>query len=411
MSPSTTDLQQVVDALRPDLVTLLRQSVRTESLSGAEHAVAELHRDWIAARGWRVELRPLSEADGVPASERADGRANVVARFGGDGLPRVVLNGHLDVVGPGDPSKWTHEPFSGALVDGAVHGRGAADMKGGIVAGLWALRALEQAGIELRVQVELQLVVGEETTGVGTRALLAADQREDPLGVVVLEPTGNRIVAVNTGVQFFTVEVVGRAAHTSAPWDGVDAFANLLLVRDAMLAVADRRAAAYVHPAFASVPTALPFAIGTVRAGAHRAAVPATATMSGRIGLAPGERIADVRRAFEDAIAAASAEDAWLSAHPPRISWDNEGLPGWETAPGAPLVRALRDAQRQVQGSAPTVGFTAGSDAGQFGGRGIPTVVFGPGDVAQAHAPDECVRVDDVANAALVLATMLAGLR
>ncbi|MFA4927702.1 MAG: ArgE/DapE family deacylase [Patulibacter sp.] len=411
MLPHPTDLAPIVDNLRPELVALLQQSVRTSSLSGHEQAVAELHRSWIAARGWPVELRPLTADDGVPPSELADGRGNVVARFGSDGLPRIVLNGHLDVVDAGDPADWSADPFSGEQVDGAIYGRGSADMKGGIVAALWALRALEQAGVELRVQVELQLVVGEETTGVGTRALLAQDRWEDPLGVVVLEPTGNRIVAVNTGVQFFTVEVAGRASHTSAPWDGVDAFANLLLVRDAMLAVADRRAAAYDHPAFAAVPTALPFAIGTVRAGAHRAAVPATATMSGRIGLAPGERIADVRSAFVDAITAACADDAWLTAHPPRINWDNEGLPGWETSTGTPLLRAIRGAQKQLHGSASTVGFTAGSDAGQFGGRGIPTIVFGPGDVALAHAPDEHVRVDDVERAALVLATTLAGLR
>lgn len=411
MSRIPTDLAEVVDALRPELVELLQQSVRTPSLSGSEQAVAELHRAWIAARGWPVELRPLAAGDGISPAELADGRGNVVARFGADGLPRIVLNGHLDVVDPGDPADWSGDPFSGELADGAVYGRGATDMKGGIVAGLWALRALEDAGVDLRVQVELQLVVGEETTGVGTRTLLAQDQREDPLGVVVLEPTGNRIVSVNTGVQFFTVEVAGRATHTSAPWDGVDAFANLLLVRDAMLAVADRRAAAYDHPAFAAVPTALPFAIGTVRAGVHRAAVPATATMSGRIGLVPGERIADVREAFADAITAACADDAWLTAHPPRISWDNEGLPGWETSAGTPLLRAIRDAQKQLHGAVSTVGFTAGSDAGQFGGRGIPTVVFGPGDVGLAHAPNEHVRVDEVASAALVLATTLAGLR
>lgn len=410
MSRIPTDLAQVVDDLRPELVALLRESVRTASLSGEEQAVAELHRDWIAARGWPVELRPLSAADDVPAEELTDGRANVVAAFGRDGLPRVVLNGHLDVVAPGDPAAWARDPFSGALADGAVHGRGAADMKGGIVAGLWALRALEEAGVEPRVQVELQLVVGEETSGVGTRALLARARPEELLGAVVLEPTCNRVVSVNTGVQFFTVEVTGRAAHTSAPWEGVDAFAKLLAIRDAMLAVAERRAAAYAHPQFAGLPTALPFAIGTVRAGAHRAAIPAAASMSGRIGLAPGERIAAVRAAFADAIAQVCAGDAWLTAHPPAVSWDNAGLPGWETPAGAPLLRALLAAQEEVCGAVRTAGFTAGSDAGQFGGRGIPTVVFGPGDVALAHAPDEHVPVDEVARAALVLATMLAGL-
>lgn len=407
MPSRNPELASAIDALRPELIALLQTSVRTDSPSGAERSAVDLHHDWIAARGWSVERRPLAAIPGIPAEEAADGRANVVARIGPDGAPRVILNGHLDVVDAGDRDAWSRDPFSGELVDGVVHGRGSADMKGGIVAALWALAALQRAGVEPRVQVELQLVVGEETTGVGTRALLAEESGTGLLGAVVLEPTDNRVVAVNTGVQFFTVEVDGRAAHTSAPWEGVDAFAKLLDVRAAMIAVARRRSDAYGHPAFAALPTALPFAVGTVRAGRHRAAVPDGAAMSGRIGLAPGESIADVRAAFVAAIDAVAADDPWLREHAPRIRWDNAGLPGWETSDDAPLLRAVLDAQSTVTGTTRTVGFTAGSDAGQFGGRGIPTVVFGPGDVALAHAPNEHVRVDDVAAAALVLATAL----
>lgn len=393
------------------MVALLQSSVRTPSISGGERRVADLYRDWIAAQGWPVELRALADDAQVPASEIADGRANVVATFGREGLPLVALNGHMDVVAPGDEGAWEGDPFSGRLVDGAVFGRGAADMKGGIAAGLWALRALELAGIDPGAQVQVQLVVGEETTGVGTRALLNGPAGDDLLGALVLEPTRNRIVAVNTGVQFFTVEVAGRAAHTSTPWEGVDAFAKLLAVRDAMLATAQRRAHAYTHDAFADIPTALPFAIGTVRAGEHRASIPASATMSGRIGLAPGEDVATVRAEFADAIARACERDEWLTVSAPVVRWDNDGLPGWETPADAPLLRAMRGAQQQLGGDARTAGFTAGSDAGQFGGRGIPTVVFGPGDVALAHAPNEHVRVADVATAAQVLALTLADLR
>ncbi|WP_409464339.1 M20 family metallopeptidase [Amycolatopsis sp. GA6-003] len=407
--PTGHDVRSRVDAVAEDLLELLAATVRAPSESGWEDRVAGVYADWFAGRGWPVTrqlIGPTGLAGGEP---RPDSRENLVAWYPRRrGLPCVVLNGHLDVVPAGDEQQWTHPPYSGLRQGGHVHGRGSVDMKGGIAAGLYALAALEDLGIELPFDVAVQLVVAEETTGVGTRA--AALEVPDPVAALVLEPTDGAIVPISTGLLFFTVDVTGVAAHTSAPWRGVDAFELLIRVWEALAEFARKRSASYRHPLFDEVPTAIPFAVGTARAGSWRAAVPDFATMSGRIGLKPGEDPDSVRREVERVLAEVAATDDWLREHPPVVRWDHEGLPGWETPVDSPLVAALRSAQQEAAGAEILTGFTAGSDAAYFGSRGVPTAIFGPGEVTKAHAPDESVAERDVVAATEVLALALARL-
>ncbi|MFD2467744.1 M20 family metallopeptidase [Amycolatopsis silviterrae] len=407
--PSDGQVLAQVDTLAEEMLTLLADTVREPSESGWEDRVAVRYADWFAARGWPVTRQPIASSGLAGDEPRAAERENLIAWYPGRrGKPCLVLNGHIDVVPAGDEESWSRPPYSGAREEGRVHGRGSVDMKGGIAAGLYALAALQDCGAELPFDVAVQLVVAEETTGVGTRA--AALEVPDPAAALVLEPTGGAIVPISTGLLFFTVDVTGVAAHTSAPWRGVDAFERLIRVRETLAELARERGAAYRHPLFADVPTAIPFAIGTARAGSWRAAVPDHATMSGRIGLMPGEDPDDLRRAIEKALAGLSATDDWLREHPPAVRWDHEGLPGWETPADHELLAALRSAQRSCTGSEVLTGFTAGSDAAFFGAQGVPTAIFGPGEVPRAHAPDESVAEADVVQAAKVLALTLSRL-
>ncbi len=317
----------------------------------------------------------------------------------------MVLNGHLDVVPAGDEQAWTHPPYAGVRAGGRVYGRGSVDMKGDIAAGLYALAALEDLGVEPDIDVAVELVVAEETTGVGTRA--AALEVPDPVAALILEPTGGAIAPISTSLQFFTVEVTGRSAHISAPWRGVDAFERLIWVREALVELGRKRGEGYRHPLFADVPTAIPFAIGTASAGNWRAAVPDHATMSGRIGVAPGEPVEAVRGEFQRVLDQVAATDDWLGAHPPAVRWNGEARTAWETPVEQELIVTLRDAQRTRMGAERLTRFTAGSDAAFFGAAGVPTAVFGPGEVVRAHSPDEFVEEDAVVQAAGVLVLAL----
>lgn len=398
-----------------DLAELVAAAVRIPSVSGDEDEVAGFFAAWMAERGWDVDEQPLAGTELAAEEQRVGNRIgqrrNVIGYpLGrpGPGDPVLALNGHLDVVPPGSADGWSVPPFAGERRDGRVHGRGSVDMKGGICAGLVAAEAVRACGIRPGHTPVVHLVLGEENTGVGTR--LALRELGAPAAVIVLEPTGNQLVPVSTGLQFFEVEVPGRAAHTSAPWRGVDALARILPLRAALLRLADERSAAYRHPLFAHVPTAIPFAIGRLHAGEYQAAVPASATMAGRIGLRPGEDPEEVRALVGAALGAAAREDPHEAELPHRLRWLGAAYPGWETLPDSPLITALHAAAVAVDGRAEHLGLTAGTDTGQYAARGAAAAIFGPGDAALAHTSDEHVAEADLVRAARTLARTMAGM-
>jgi acetylornithine deacetylase len=392
-----------------ELAELLAASVRTPSATGAERAVCDFYAEWMRAHGWEAEVQPLAGTPFAADEETVGDRANVIGYPFGRPAPSdrvIVLNGHIDVVPEGDLAAWEHPPFAGVREGGRVHGRGTVDMKGGIAAALIALDVLrDDPGRVSHVPV-VHLVIGEERSGVGTRLALAL-AAEPPAAAVVLEPTGNALVTVCTGLQFFRLEASGAAAHSSAPWEGIDALERLLRLRDALIATAADRSARFAHPRFADVPTGIPVTIGLLSAGEYQAAVPEHASLTGRIGLMPGEAPGAARDAFAAALAAAVGDDPHEAAHPHRLSWLGEPYPGWETPESSDLVRAFVRGIAAVEGEAELRGFTAGNDAGQYAALGVPTLVFGPGDTALAHTPGESVAETDLLRAARSLALAL----
>ena len=126
--------------------------------------------------------------------------------------------------------------------------------------------------------------------------------------------------------------------------------------------------------------------------------------MIGRFGVMPGESLADGRTEIVQALEEAADRDDWLRKHPPIVSWDNAGFAAWDTDPGAPIVRTLAEATQTVTGHAELGAVTFGSDAGHFATRGIPVVIFGPGRITDAHAPDESVEETQILACAKALA-------
>ncbi|MBL3686290.1 M20/M25/M40 family metallo-hydrolase [Leucobacter zeae] len=394
-----------------ELAALLADSVRVPSVTGEERAAADFYAAWMRGRGWEADVQELAGTGFAAGEETVADRANVIGYPFGRPTERdrtIALNGHIDVVPVGDPAEWTHPPFGGARESGRVHGRGTVDMKGGIAAALIALDALRVGPGRPSLVPVVHLVIGEERSGVGTRLALAS--ATPPAAAVILEPTGNALVTACTGLQFFRLETSGAAAHSSAPWQGIDALARLLVLRDVLIETAARRSEAFTHPRFADVPTGIPFNIGLLSAGEYQAAVPERASLTGRIGLMPGESAASVRDAFAAALAAAVGDDPEEALHPHRLTWLGEPYPGWETPESGALVRSFIRALDDVDGVAELRGFTAGNDAGQYAERGVPTVVFGPGETALAHTAAESVAEADLLRAARTLACALRGL-
>ncbi|XPP27275.1 MAG: M20 family metallopeptidase [Leucobacter sp.] len=388
----------------------LSESLRIPSVTGDEGAYAEFLERWARTRGWQVERLRLDDPElaglaGLENEENPKGRWNLLLRpWPRSARPLLVVNGHLDVVPPGEPESWTGGAFDGRTEDGWVHGRGAVDTKGPIAAALLGVCALAEMHRRPAVDVEFHLVLGEERSGIGTRAALESWQSPD--GVVVLEPSGSLLVSASTGLIAFEVVVHGISAHTSKPWEGRDALLHLLRIHESLSRREAEKNAAARSGDFAEVPIPAPFVIGTIEAGRFRNAVPDRAAMVGRLGLLPGESPQDAASALTALVQRIDEEAGWLSATEVTVF---HGLAGWRTDQRDPLVAAMRSAVESLGRDGEPRVLTAGSDAGYYGELGIPTVLFGPGEMALAHSPDERIEVTEViASAAIIAGTVAA---
>lgn len=409
-----------VDDSRADLVAAVVDLLRIPSVGGSRaevdvqaHLAAAWEGEGLDVETFDIDVAALAAEPDFPGQEVDRSAAlGVVARWGGTGGgPTLMVNGHTDVVPPGDPATWSGDPYDPRLVDVAgresLVARGACDMKAGLVAGWFAVRALRSAGVRLAGDVLLAPVVGEEDGGLGTYALLRHGVRAD--ACVVPEPTDLDIVPANGGALTFRLLVRGVATHASRRTEGVSALEKFLPVLDALGALeADRNAS--VDPLMRRWPVAYPLSIGTVRAGDWASTVPDLLVAEGRLGVALGEDVADARGALEAAVAGACAGDPWLAEHPVEVEWWGGQFASGRTDPDHPLIAAVARAHAAAGGARPAAvyGGPYGSDLRQLVGLGgIPTVQYGPGDTRVAHAADEYVAVDDVLTAARALALVM----
>jgi acetylornithine deacetylase len=217
--------------------------------------------------------------------------------------------------------------------------------------------------------------------------------------------------AACSGCVHFTVAVEGRSAHGATPWMGVSALDKLIALYGALQTLAERRRREQDHELFAALPDGAPLCMGIARAGEWRSTVAERAHMTGRLGVMPGESLAHGREEILEALRRLAADDHWLREHPPVVSWDNAGFAAWDTDQGAPIVEAIAGACEAVTGNHELGAVTFGSDAGHFAQRLVPVVIFGPGRITDAHAPDESVSEEQILTAAKVLALTIARYR
>jgi len=198
-----------VDAGFDQQIAFLQELVRRPSIRGQEHLAQDLMFDAMAARGYAMD-RWLTDPDDIrhhpgfsPVAVSYANAWNVVGthRPRGTGGRSLILNGHIDVVPTGPTDMWTYPPFEARIEGDWMYGRGAGDMKCGVVANLFALDALRRAGVQPAGTVHLQTVSEEESTGNGALSTLVRGYTAD--GVLVSEPTGLRSVRATLGVQWF----------------------------------------------------------------------------------------------------------------------------------------------------------------------------------------------------------------
>ncbi|MEA2608877.1 MAG: acetylornithine deacetylase, partial [Chloroflexota bacterium] len=253
---------------RDRLVADLRELVRIPSITGSEEAAA----DWAAA-ALRDAGLAVEEIEADPETIRTDpawpgeemprtSLPVVIGRAGRTGGRRLILSGHLDVVPPGDLATWTVDPWAGEVRGGALYGRGACDMKGGVVAIIAAIRALSAVGDldRLSGEVIVALVPSEEDGGQGTLAAIRAGATGDL--AIITEPSNLDVVVAHAGAITFRLTVPGRAAHASRRREGVSALDKLWVLAGALEADEARRNGEETDPLMTALGLPYPTIIG-----------------------------------------------------------------------------------------------------------------------------------------------------
>jgi acetylornithine deacetylase len=408
--------RRVLEAIDMErMVSFLRELIAIPSLGGQERAAqdevaAAMREIELDVDDWDLDL-PALRAHPMFAMEveRREGRGVVGTMKGQDSGRSLILNGHVDVVPPGDPANWRFPPWEGIVHEGRVYGRGAVDMKGGLACALFAVKAIRDADVQLRGPVLVESVIGEEDGGIGTLAACARGYHAD--GAIVVEPTGLKVAPSQAGALTFRIQVPGLSAHACVREEGVSAIEKFLPIHRALLDLERERNQGVKDPLFRRYRLPFALSLGRVQAGDWSSSVPESLVAEGRYGVAVDEDPERARRVFEGAVQRAAAADPWLRDHAPKVEWwggqfDPAAIPADHPLP-VTVARAFADAS----GSAPAMeGMTYGSDMRLLVHVGkTPAILFGPGDVRQAHRPDESVSLSDLRTTARVLA--LAALR
>ncbi|MBP6180298.1 MAG: ArgE/DapE family deacylase [Anaerolineales bacterium] len=416
MEKNSPKISDAVEAARGELISFLQKMVQTSSLPNHEHEVQNLVVQKLRSMGLEVEIVPSNFDDlkdhpafGDDGFSPTD-RVNVVGRWAGtqagDGKS-LILNGHVDVVPPGDLSLWVDSPWSGVVRDGKLYGRGSCDMKAGLCAGIFAVDVLQRLGYQPARDILIESVIGEESGGIGTLTTIVKGYTAD--AVILLEPTRLELSPVQSGALTFRLTVFGRSIHAAMKAYGVSAIEKFALLLNAINKLDVERHQNFKHPLFDDPNNVAPISIGTVRGGEWHSTVPEEVVAEGRMGVFPGESNESARQALEDVIQLTAASDPWLRQNPPRVDWFEGQFESGETPLDHPLIQNLKEAHQHVTGSAPTMrAVTYGSDMRLFTNHArVAATHYGPGDVGMAHAANEFVPLDEVVTVTKVIANLI----
>jgi acetylornithine deacetylase len=269
------EILAAVAAEQPAMLELLAELIEVPTLLGHEAAGQAIMRRAFAELGIEPFDVPLDPAvlDGhpgaAPFSWDVAGKANVLANWlpapagTADGRS-LILNGHIDVVSPEPAALWSGEPFAARLEGEWMYGRGAGDMKSGLVAMIGAVRGLQRLGLTPRAPVQLQSVVEEECTGNGALACILAGHTAD--AAILTEPTRGAIWTAQVGVLWFHVRVLGAPAHAGDAGEGANAIEASFAVIDALRAL-ETALNAVRPPLFAAHPHPINLNVGMIRGG------------------------------------------------------------------------------------------------------------------------------------------------
>ena len=371
------------------MASLLPQSLRLiETLIGFDTtsrlsnlALIDFVADYLREHG--VAAHKIFDASGK--------KANLYASIGPEVPGGIVLSGHTDVV-PVDGQDWATPPFTATTQAGRIHGRGTADMKSFIAIVLAMVPTM--LARPLRVPVHFAFSYDEEVGCLGVHGLLALMKSgiPHPRAVIVGEPTMMRVVNAHKGINTFRTTVTGLEAHSSATHHGVNSIQYAAEIIAFLTQLGDEMRAKGGSPRFDPPYTTVH--VGTIQGGTVLNIIPRDCRFVWEFRGVPGQDEQEIPARLEEFVQrrilprmhAVSRDTGVRTETLARVA----PLLPTDGSPAETLVMALAETNETH-----TVAF--GTEAGFFQEIGIPAVICGPGDIAQAHRPDEFIALSQVA--------------
>jgi acetylornithine deacetylase/succinyl-diaminopimelate desuccinylase family protein len=421
MEAISADLSQKiaheVEARKEELMELLTKLIAfpTESPPARNtNDVQEFIQDYLKDLGFKTEKWDVYPGD-----------PNVVGILKGkvsEQYNSLIINGHVDVAEVGDEKEWNKSPFTTYIKDSYIYGRGVADMKGGIAASLIAIKLLKELGITLQGDLQFQSVIGEEVGEAGT---LDCTEKGYSADYAVVVDTSDLHIQGQGGVITGWITIQSKETyhdglrrkmiHAGGGVKGASAIEKMMKIIAGLQDLERHWAVTKSYEGFEpGINTINP---AVIEGGRHAAFVADRCALWITVHFYPNEDYEEVIKEIEQHINAVAAADPWSRENPPTFTWGGKSMiedrgeifPSLEIDPGHPGTLLLVDSYEKLLTQKPTIGMSPTvTDAGWLGRAGIPTVIFGPGKLEDAHAVNEKVELRQLLDFTKVLATFIA---
>ena len=404
-------------ALQDESLDWLFRLVRCPSTLGNEHgALAEMERLYahLGLQPRRVPTDPAalgSHPAWSPPLVPYEGRDNVVALHAPTARKgrSLTLQGHVDVVPEGAADMWATPPYQPEIRGGRVHGRGAGDMKAGIVSYCMAFEALRRAGLQPAAEVQMHSVIEEECTGNGALACMLALPKTDAVIIPEPGPGVDGYYTAEVGVVWAWVTVSGRPAHVRDMQAGVNAIEAANLVAAAFKAYeAEQNDGSRIHPAFRGLNHPVNVNFGTIEGGEWNSSVATRCRIGMRVGVMLGNTARQVKADIERLVADAARHDRLRGA---TVTLEFKGFMAdpCEFPKHTEIARLAQRSYAEATGGSlrdyPATGLTDGRHFVLH--QGTPAAVFGP-DAVDIHGIDENVGVESIHGITRTIALAMA---
>jgi acetylornithine deacetylase len=363
-----------------------------------------------AVDSWEIDAAKLETfwGSGVDPNRDLSNMPVLVGRQNAGGRGRsLLLNGHYDVVPPGELNAWSYDPFGADRAGNRIYGRGTADMKGGIAAMLGALQMIEEAGIELEGELIFESVPDEEGSTMGTLACCQRGYRAE--AALIPEPTDMKIQLALRGGVSGKITVFGRAGHADrtqphfSEGGAVNAITKSMKIVQAMEELNEEwrlrpdKRHKYLDPDIV-VPT-------LIHGGEWFVMYPEKVEIDFTTDFVPGTT--DLWRELEEKIRAVAASDPWMRIKPPKLEQTDALLYGAEVDDAEPIVSVAAEIMKELGMPAELTGSGGLTDAVHLINYAkVPTISIGP-HTGTAHMHDEHIEIEELVQLTKIIALMI----